>query len=521
MRYHRDISSTLKLLVLALMGFLGYQVWLKPTYFTPSIVQQTSAPEPSPALPALLQPDIQDRPQWDVPPSRLMDVGSPPNPTLRAIREELDRGNYTETERRLKQQSHTTIANVAARRYIAGLWNNLGVQQEKFGGTTLSVKAFKQAVLWDQKNAVAHLNLTQAYWELRDPAMTPKFLETVIQLAPEDPFPHLALADLLLSTGQVGPAASHVDQARPRAERDPNHQSYLRKLTAKLETVAPIRTAVRETIPPPQARPASIAQSPATPVPGPQPAHQTPPTAMAAPQAPPPAATQSVSAAFIIQFDGPPDQASWTRIRAILEYAREEFTQKLGYIPLKPITVVLHTNQKFTGEADSPLWADSLFDQASGTIHLPTQGALEDLALFSRIARHECVHALLFEHVKGAPAGLPHWLLEGLALHLAEDPWPSLEDAEHTVSTLIPLTSLQSDWKPLSSEAAPKAYLEARSATQLLVDSYGLQGIQQVMKLIQAGHSLDAAMKQKLSLTYEQFRNQWEQTMLQTKQSNS
>lgn len=242
---------------------------------------------------------------------------------------------------------------------------------------------------------------------------------------------------------------------------------------------------------------------------------------MAAPQAPPPAATQSVSTAFIIEFDGPPDQASWTRIRAILEYAREEFTQKLGYIPVKPITVILHTNQKFTGAADSPLWSDSLFDQASGTIHLPTQGALEDLALFSRIARHECIHALLFEHVTGASPELPHWLLEGLALHLAEDPWPALEEDEHTASALIPLNSLQRDWKALSPEAAPKAYLEARSATQLLVDSYGLQRIQQVMKLMRSGHSLDAAMKQKLSVSYEQFRIQWEQTMPQTRPSAS
>jgi hypothetical protein len=63
--------------------------------------------------------------------------------------------------------------------------------------------------------------------------------------------------------------------------------------------------------------------------------------------------------------------------------------------------------------------------------------------------------------------------------------------------------------------AIPKAYLEARSATQLLVDSYGLHGIQQVIQLLQAGHSLDAAMQQKLSVSYEQFRKQWEQAMNQ------
>ncbi len=517
MTHRRDISLTLKALALGLILFLGYQVWLKPAYFTP-VAPQLSAPEPSPSAATFVLPEFQERPQWDVPPSRLVDLGSPPSQALGAIREELDRGNYTEVEQRLKQQSLKSVANASSRHYIAGLWNNLGIQQEKFGGTSLSVKAFKQSVQWDAINSVAHLNLTQAYWELRDPAMTPQFLETVIRLAPQDPFPHLALADLLMAAGQVGPAAAQIDQARPRAERDPNHHSYMQRLTAKLETVEPVRTAMKEDARPPQ-------PAPITPSPKPQStghrasalesARQANTSEVTLPQAPPPAPAQSDRAHFTVQFDGPPDQTSWTRMRAILEYAHDELSQKLGRIPSKPIPVVLHTSHKFTGAAGSPVWADSLFDRASGTIHLPTQGALEDLALFSRIARHECVHALLFEQARGNPAKVPHWIIEGLALQLAEDPWTDLEEAEHKALALIPLTSLQGDWKPLAATAMSKAYLEARSATQLLVDSYGIHGVQQVIQLLQAGHSLDAAMQQKLSVSYEQFRKQWEQTMNQ------
>ena len=521
MRYRRDISSTLKLLALVLVLFVGYQMWLKPTYLTP-VAQQVLAPEPPPQTSTFVLPEFQEHPQWDVPPSRLVDLGSPPSQALGAIREELDRGNYTEVERRLKQRSQKSIANAASRHYIAGLWNNLGIQQEKFGGTSLSVKAFKQSVLWDSKSAVAHLNLTQAYWELRDPAMTPQFLETVIRLAPQDPFPHLALADLLIATGQAGLAATHVDQARARAERDPNHHSYLQRLTAKLEAIEPVRTAMKEAARPPQATPAPITPTPSpntqltqSPAPELEPARQAGISEVARPRTSPPAPAQADRAHFTVQFDGPPDQASWIRMRAILEYAHDELSQKLGRIPSKPIAVVLHTNHKFTGTAGSPVWADSLFDRASGTIHLPTQGALEDLALFSRIARHECVHALLFEQAQGSSPKVPHWLLEGLALHLAEDPWPDFEEAGHKASALIPLTALQGDWKALPAEASPKAYLEARSATQLLVDSYGLHGVQQVIQLQRAGHSLDAAMQQKLSVSYEQFQKQWEQTMNQ------
>jgi hypothetical protein len=198
-------------------------------------------------------------------------------------------------------------------------------------------------------------------------------------------------------------------------------------------------------------------------------------------------------------------------MRAILDYAYEELSQKFGHIPAKPITVVLHTNQQFISAAGSPVWADTLFDRSSGAIHLPTQGALEDLALFSRIARHEFVHALLFEHLKGFNTGVPNWLVEGLAMQLAEDPWSDVDEAMQKAVTLIPLTSLQMDWKQLSGDAVQIAYFEARSATQNLVDRYSIYGVRQVMNLLQSGRSFDDAMQQKLSVSYEQFQRQWEQ----------
>lgn len=197
------------------------------------------------------------------------------------------------------------------------------------------------------------------------------------------------------------------------------------------------------------------------------------------------------------------------RMRAILDYAFEECSQKFGHAPAKPIAVVLHTNQNFVSTAGSPTWADTLFDQTSGAIHLPTQGALEDLALFSRIARHEFVHALLFEHLKGRRTGVPTWLIEGLAIQLAEDPWSDVEDSRHKNAALIPLTSLQGEWKQLPIELWPSAYLESGSATQNLVDRYSMYGVRQVMNVLQNGQSLDSAMQQKLSLSYEQFQRQW------------
>lgn len=521
MQYRRDLSPLIKLLALGLFMLIGYQVWLKPAFVAPdSSLGLEPSTVPQPASQELPLSATQTSEGFDVPASRLVDLGSAPNQQLGFIREELDRGNYAEAERRLRSLSQKTIRNMAARRYVAAIWNNLGIQQEKFGGTALSVKAFQASVAWDPTNPLAHLNLTQAYWELRDPAMTLRFLETVIRLAPEDPFPHLALTDLLLNEGNSALAATHLEQAQARAEHDANHRSYFRRLMAKAEAIKPIKAATNEAVSPSQAANSEVALLPKSPE---SPPHSSPPEPTvekytASGEPPAPSSTfkpaQPGAAHFTVQFHGPPDQTTWTRIQAILEYAYNELSQKFGHVPSKSIPVVLHSDQAFMNEAGSPVWADRLFDRSTGTIHLPTLGALDDLALFSRVARHQFVHALLFDYLKGQIRAVPTWLSEGLVIHLTEDAWPDLEEAKPNADTLIPLTSLEGEWKQLSAESLTIAYLEAHLAAKNLVDRYSMYSVRQVMHTLHTGLTLDAAMVTRLSISYEQFRRQWEKDLV-------
>ena len=471
-----------------------------------------------------------------MPRSRLVDVGPSPSKMLGAIRDELDRGNYSEADRRLTALSPKKLKDRSSRRYIAALLNNLGVQQEKFGGTALSVKAFKKSVAWDPKNSVAHLNLTQAYWELRDPAMTPEFLEVVIRLAPEDPFPHLALADLLVSKGKPAFAAAHLAQARLRAERDPNHRVYLHKLAAKVEAMGPVALAKSEPVLPPRSllpdvpkastpqpvrssaplpepakRSGVAAVAPSKPLPPPDPKQQDNTVVAAVSKGTTPAeSSQPMAQHFVVRFEGPADESALTRTRAILNYAFEELTQKYGYVPKKPLPLVLPTNEKFIGGGGSPAWADSLFDGPSGTMHLAMQGAFEDLGLFSRVVRHQFVHALLFEQMKGQGEAIPHWLAEGLAIHLAEDPWADLEEHQLSAVASLKLSALQNGWARLPAASLPNAYAAASSATQLLIDSYSVSNVRRVVGLIHNGQSIDQAMRKTFSVSYDDFQRQWE-----------
>jgi tetratricopeptide (TPR) repeat protein len=516
--YRRDISSTLRLFAIGLALFIAYQAWLKPTYFTPRpALQQSSEPPPLQPTSPFTLPGAQEYPSWDVPQTRLIDPGPAPTRTLGLIRDEVEKGNYREAERRLVTLSMKGLEKSQAKRYVAALWNNLGVQQEKFGGTALSVKAFKKAVAADPTNPLAHMNLTQAYWELRDPAMTPQFLERVIRLNPTDPFPHLALAELLQDKGSVTLARTHLDLARPLAQSDPSLQSYLDKLVAKAGAGNPPQHQSVALVPPSPSTAGDTRSAP-TPrrritSPSVTRAAISPPSTTPTPQegSPKPFTPRDTSH-FVVQFDGQDDQATWTRIRAMLEYAYEEIPPKFGHVPARPLTVILHTGRKFSGPAGIPNWADTLFDHASGAIHIPTQGALDDLALFSRVVRHQFVHALFHELAKTGAVSAPTWLIEGLAIHLTEDAWPDMEESRQKSTSLMSLPSLQGSWVQLPSTSLPAAYLTASAATQYLVDRFSMYTVRQVMNMLMTGQPLETVIQQKFSMSYEQFQRQWAQS---------
>jgi hypothetical protein len=361
------------------------------------------------------------------------------------------------------------------------------------------------------------MNLTQAYWELRDPAMSSQFLNRVIRLNPADPFPHLALAELLMEKGDKASAMAHLNLAQPQTQYDPHLQSYRNRLVSKtgLENSVPPQTA---TIAAPStsmdiaSRTVQVPSQNLTPPPSMPPAHPPAPSTATQKEQPQKPLPPRETAHFVVQFDGPEDQSTWLRIRAMLEYAYDEIPQKFGIMPARPIKVVLHTSQKFSGPAGVPNWADRLFDHTSGSINIPTQGALDDLALFSRVVRHQFVHALFHELTKNGSASPPTWLVEGLAIHLTEDPWPDMEESRQQNPPFIPLISLHGSWAQLPATSVPIAYLSATVAVQHLLDRYSLYTVRQLMKLLMAGQPLETAMQQKLSLSYEQFQLQWAQS---------
>ena len=469
--YRRNISNILYPAAGVLGLFIVYEAVVKPVYIQtppPTPTDQESTANPKEAFPdQVYEPPIEEPPPVAQKQLRLIDAGGVPDTrhheALEAIRDEIEKGNLKDAETQLTGLPASLQTGSKTRPYVAILWNNLGIEQEKLEGTKGSLNAFKKAVSLDAKNPVIQMNLAHAYWEQRDPAMNQDFLERLIAIAPQEPFPHVALADWLQEHGRLGEAARHLDQAIERAGGDPSLQSYLRTVSSKVRRTDHMdgRLSSRD------------------------------------------------GAHFTVKYDGDADQDSWTVVIEILEEAYREIGQKFGHFPAQPIVVVLHPNTNFQANTGSPAWADGLFDPVLGRIHLPTQGALTDRAWLKRVLRHEFVHALLHDQQGIHSNALPNWLNEGLAMQLSSDHWPDVDQLQRHEHSIIPLTALEGSWGDLSSEAATVAYVEADSATRYLIDRYGMHEVQQVLARLKKKQSLTTAMQAELSLSYDQFQSRW------------
>jgi tetratricopeptide (TPR) repeat protein len=421
----------------------------------------TGSRSAAPAAPAL-RPEVPKDTQIRLAPAR--DVPSSLYAsTLDAIRLTIEQGNESEAEGKLLALPKEAFSDPRVQSYTAILWNNLGVRQKASRGSPAGISAFKTAISLDPTLAEPYRNLVRVYMERNDAALSRDLLEKTIALAPDDPWAHMAMADLLYNKEDVAGAVMHVDQATGLAARYPEAQTFLKFITYKVKGTqkAEEKLLGRE------------------------------------------------SAHFRVKFEGGEDYEIWGRVVEILEEAYRDIGQQLGYFPTKPIVVVLLTKQAFHSDTGGPAWSDALFDPVQGRIKVPTQGALTEQAWLTRTLRHEYVHALLHERVGGRLGAIPTWLNEGLAMQLAGDPLPDIPELTRGETQVIPLKFLEGPWGAFPPKLAMVAYLEGNSATVYLIDRFSMEKVRELIGVIASGQPIAVAMQDRLFFPYDEFQRRW------------
>ncbi|HJU03677.1 MAG TPA: hypothetical protein VJ692_00895 [Nitrospiraceae bacterium] len=452
---------------MSLLGiFVGYQTWStrKPAVPPPAISFKTTKS----VEPALTPPTHAQTPSYVAPMQSVQIPHSTSPSILSEIHRLIEQGHYAEAEAKLQRLPADTLNDPAVRLNVATLWNNLGAGQAKTGDAAAGLAAYKTAVAINPRNAPAYLNLVQAYWELKDPALTIDMLEEAIQLAPQQPMPHIILAERLIARDDLANATVHLAHAKERLSGSLQADSYLKGYIASIEK-----------------------------------AHRSEQTFMA-----------RESAHFTVKYDGGEDHEVWTRVLDILEEAYRDIGQQLGYFAIKPILVVLHTRERFHDATGGPAWADGLYDPRLGRIKIPTQGALTDQVWLTRVLRHEFVHALLDQRMSGRRA-IPTWLNEGLAMQLAGDPPPDIPALVRGEITVLNLTYLEGPWGGLPPQHARVAYLEGNSATRYLIDRYGMDRVRDVLEKMATGLPFAAVFQDRVFISYEDFQRRWVESLNQ------
>ena len=296
----------------------------------------------------------------DTPQARVIAPGRAPNEALSEIRRELERGNLSETARRLRELAPSQPGQVGVEKFLVAMWNNLGVQQKKVRGPDIAVEAFRRAVALDPANPVANLNLAHAYWELHAPALTPEFLDWVIRLNPGEPFPRIVMAERLIGAGDQAAAARYLAAATERAVLDPTLRASAERLAVKIRRSGLSVVSSRSSV---DRNETATSRAPVV---------ETDKTGAPANdkiESPVEPSLETGQDHFVVKFVGTEDRDTWERVRAVLEYAYREIGGKLGPYPSAPISVVLHPDEPFLDLTGTPAWAD--MDKFEGTIIHP------------------------------------------------------------------------------------------------------------------------------------------------------
>lgn len=197
---------------------------------------------------------------------------------------------------------------------------------------------------------------------------------------------------------------------------------------------------------------------------------------------------------FRIQYDPGIDQArsEANRVLDILESARREVGRVLGHQTTKVVPVVLYSNESFQAYMGEHQWARGLYD---GKIRLP-DFTDEESGVVERIAKHEYVHAVIYELTKSQ---CPAWLNEGLAQVLAEEWWPNSANVARRLASngaAIPLVDLEESFLNLPESHVETAYVEAYLASAYLLEHFTKRHLHRFFEALSRGDSPDEAVRE-------------------------
>jgi tetratricopeptide (TPR) repeat protein len=211
-------------------------------------------------------------------------------------------------------------------------------------------------------------------------------------------------------------------------------------------------------------------------------------------------------ARFRLSYDGSVNEPMGSAVMDALGKAYDEYSQRFGFRPEEPVTVVLQTEAAFQ-DGRTPEWAAGLND---GTIRVPVRGLDRPTPELLRVLRHELAHSFVTARTGG---NCPTWLQEGVSQFL-EGGDPAREDATLVPlardGKLLPLLSLEAPFQTLPPADVAVAYAESLSAVAHIIRKRGEAGVVRLILALSDGLPSEEALPVALALSYPEFQRSWE-----------
>jgi tetratricopeptide (TPR) repeat protein len=202
---------------------------------------------------------------------------------------------------------------------------------------------------------------------------------------------------------------------------------------------------------------------------------------------------------FTIHYQGNATPQLATEILRTLEEHFRSLESQLRFAPAESIAVVLYTQETFRDITRAPGWAGALND---GRIRVPIRGLESVTDELSRMLMHELTHSFVVQKTLGR---CPTWLNEGLAQYM--EGRRSNDSAQALVYTYerhsyIPLQHLEGGWSRFPAAAASFAYAWSLAATEAIIASSGMYGLERFFEHFANESSVEPALREALQTTY-------------------
>lgn len=221
----------------------------------------------------------------------------------------------------------------------------------------------------------------------------------------------------------------------------------------------------------------------------------------------PRASPRAASAPFRLRYEGSVDERLGFAVLESLHAAFAEYSQRLGYTPPEPVTVVLQTESDFQHGGAAPVWAASVYD---GTLRIPVKGVEPADPHMRALLRHELAHSFLTSRTGG---NCPTWIQEGVAQWL-EGGDPARNDARLAQrarsGTLFPLLTLEAPFQDLAESDLPVAYSESLSGIAHLLRLRTEAGLVRLLAALGDGLPSEEALPVAIGMSYGEFQRDWE-----------